>query len=136
MDEEIAGRINQEQPLPPAPKEDPSKNGTLADGSNDSNTADTSKDKADSDKATNETGLINGVESSANSAAGELDQKPIDFIEDKKPKYLEDVDTFQGPFQFNKSGTFVFNVKETKATEYVNFVKVRNSKSIIYRPWR
>ncbi|KAF9101847.1 hypothetical protein BGX29_005179 [Mortierella sp. GBA35] len=126
FDEEIANRINQEQPLPPAPKEDPTKNGTLADGDNGGNKTDTTETTGDGEKAANGTTLIEGAESSTNSTTGEeeqQDEKAVDTIEDKKPKYQEDVDIFRGPFQFNKSGTFLFNVKETKATEYVNFVK-------------
>ncbi|KAK3842872.1 MAG: hypothetical protein J3R72DRAFT_122089 [Linnemannia gamsii] len=126
FDEEIAGRINQEQPLPPAPKEDPSKNGTLADGAKDGNNTETTEGTGD--KPVDGTTLVGGAEGGTNITTGEQrqeEEKAVDTIEDTKPKYLEDVDTFRGPFQFNKSGTFVFNVKETKATEYVNFVKVR-----------
>ncbi|KAF9133910.1 hypothetical protein BGW39_008665 [Mortierella sp. 14UC] len=126
FDEEIAGRINQEQPLPPAPKEDPIKNGTLADGAKDGNNPEKTEGAGDKEKPAEGTTLVDGAEGGTNSTTGEQEQeeeRPVDTIEDKKPKYLEDVDTFRGPFQFNKSGTFVFNVKETKATEYVNFVK-------------
>ncbi|KAF8941391.1 hypothetical protein BGZ47_007392 [Haplosporangium gracile] len=123
FDEEIAGRINQEQPLPPTPK-----NETLADGIKDGNTTDKVENPDDKDKSADNTTLVEGAaEGGANSTTGEQGQeeeeKATDTIEDKKPKYQEDVDTFRGPFQFNKSGSFVFNVKETKATEYVNFVK-------------
>ncbi|KAF9294218.1 hypothetical protein BGZ88_004215 [Linnemannia elongata] len=124
FDEEIAGRINKEQPLPSAPK-----NETLHDGSKDDNSADKIENSDDKDKPADGTTLLeSGAEGGNNSTMGELGQeeeeeKVVDTIEDKKPKYQEDVDTFRGPFQFNESGTFVFNVKETKATEYVNFVK-------------
>jgi len=47
-----------------------------------------------------------------------------DTILDTRPIYMEDLDAFKGPFQFNRSGTFSFSVKETKATEQVNWVKV------------
>ncbi|KAG9072643.1 hypothetical protein KI688_000414 [Linnemannia hyalina] len=124
FDEEIAEMINKEQPLLPAPK-----NETLTDGSKDDNSTDKIENPDDKDKPANGTTLLmSGKEGGINSTIGELwqekeEEKAVDTIEDKRPKYQEDVDTFRGPFQFNESGTFVFNVKETKATEYVNFVK-------------
>jgi hypothetical protein len=105
-----------------------STNETLTDGTKDGNTTEKVESPGDKDKPADGTTLVEGgAYGSTNSTTGEQGQdeeeKVADTIEDNKPKYQEDVDTFRGIFQFNKSGTFVFNIKETKATEYVNFVK-------------
>ncbi|KAF9931398.1 hypothetical protein FBU30_010327 [Linnemannia zychae] len=124
FDEGIAERINKEQPLLPAPKDDSNNNGTVADGAN--NSTETTGNSGGNEKAENATILIDGADNNTNSTTGEKEQEDendVDTIEDKKPRYLEDVDTFRGSFQFNKSGTFVFNIKESKATEQVNFVR-------------
>ncbi|KAG0309914.1 hypothetical protein BGZ98_000002 [Dissophora globulifera] len=126
FNEEVASKVNQQFPLPPAPKpvEDETKNGTLSDGdssgeNNNNKTIPAVDNQNDSSTTTpldsdQETGRTNGTI---------VDFGPVDTIEDKRAVYLEDVDKFRGVFQFNKSGSFSFNLRETKATEHVNWVK-------------
>ncbi|KAG0004682.1 hypothetical protein BGZ79_008430 [Entomortierella chlamydospora] len=108
-DEEIASRINQELPLPAAPQNDTTTEGDT--GSKNGTTVDQDGDKKDASDDT-----------VSDEQDTEEDEAPVDTIEDKKPLYLEDVDKFRGSFQYNKSGSFSFNLRETKATEYVNWV--------------
>ncbi|KAF9437992.1 hypothetical protein BGZ76_010279 [Entomortierella beljakovae] len=116
FDEEIASNVNKEIPLPSAPQ-----NETITDGgSGGENSTETSKDEGKDNDDKESSDRENNEDKDDDN---EEDDKPIDTIEDKKAQYLEDIDKFRGPFQFNRSGSFVFNIKETKATEYVNWVK-------------
>jgi hypothetical protein len=116
FDKEIASKVDQEFPLPPAPKANDGKNETVAGINGALNGTETPT----VDKPT-----ALDPEAPTNSTKEESeDEKPADTIEDNKPKYQEDVEKFRGPFRFNESGKFVFNLKETKANEYVNWVKV------------
>ncbi|KAG0229327.1 hypothetical protein BGX31_006258, partial [Mortierella sp. GBA43] len=113
FDEEIASRVNNETELIllPTPTTDEKAPKTTTSDSTDANgTSTASPDKPVTSDAVPD-------------SAKEADDKPADTIEDNKPKYKEDVDKFRGSFRFNESGTFVFNLKETKASENVNWVK-------------
>ncbi|KAF9363654.1 hypothetical protein BGX34_003626 [Mortierella sp. NVP85] len=115
FDKEIASKIDQEFPLPPAPKANDGKNETVTGINGALNNTETPT----ADKPT-----TLDPEATANSTKEESeDEKPADTIEDNKPKYQEDVEKFRGPFRFDEPGKFVFNLKETKANEYVNWVK-------------
>lgn len=139
FDEEMASRINKELPrLRPAPKaeDDASKNRTAVgdDGGTNSTTTtlnpevgtNTTKEEGADEKPKDAMEENKPPEGGTSSTKEEgTDEKPKDTIEENYPTYLEDIEKFRGSFQFNESGTFVFNLKETKATEHVNWVKVR-----------
>ncbi|KAG0346466.1 hypothetical protein BG004_001673 [Podila humilis] len=140
-DNDITTKIDNELPLPNAPPE--SKNATETNsGIKPSSTLNTTesetetRDKQPTNGGDGEEQIMNNnnnnstqlsLDSSNNSTdigAGLLaeDEIPADTIVDKKPMYLEDVIKNRGRFDFNKSGSFVFNVRESKATELVNIV--------------
>ncbi|KAG0265163.1 hypothetical protein BG011_005375 [Mortierella polycephala] len=123
FDEDIAAKVNEELPLPPKPVGQPNsaKNGTHTD----TLTAGSDSGQSDRKGQNLESGNGSTANASTNGTAEEgQEEEPLDTIEDKKAVYLEDVANLRGSFQFNKSGSFTFNLKESKATEYVNWVKV------------
>ncbi|KAF9207067.1 hypothetical protein BGZ49_001285, partial [Haplosporangium sp. Z 27] len=109
--EDMVLSINQELPLPAAPPQ----NETVSD-------EDSAKRNGTIDDET-EKNKDKGDDKSSSEQETEEDETPVDAIVDKKAHYLEDIDKFRGSFQFNRSGSFFFNIRETKATEYVNWVK-------------
>lgn len=125
-DKDITAKIDTEQPLPPALPE--AKNGTDTDSG-------AKPDGAGSDERGKEQQEVHGSNSTVTSPGlnnetgpefGTIleEEPPLDTIIDKKPKYLEDVAKNRGLFDFNKSGSFMFNIRESKATEQVNLVSV------------
>ncbi|KAG0095149.1 hypothetical protein BGZ93_006282, partial [Podila epicladia] len=123
-DEEITARIDAELPLPPAPPE--VKNGTDTDnGVKPGGIGSDEGEKGHQGDQGNNSTIANPGDSN-NSTGIELgtlkEEPPLDTIIDKKPKYLEDVAKNRGLFDFNKSGSFMFNIRESKATEQVNLV--------------
>ncbi|KAF9301773.1 hypothetical protein BGZ74_006292 [Mortierella antarctica] len=119
-DEDITARIDNELPLPPAPPE--VKNGTdTAGGAKPDGAESDEEGKGQQGDQGNNSTIANPGDSN-NSTGVELGEPPLDTIIDKKPKYLEDVARNRGVFDFNKSGSFMFNIRESKATEQVNLV--------------
>ncbi|GJJ70926.1 transmembrane E3 ubiquitin-protein ligase [Entomortierella parvispora] len=111
FDDSLAKSIDQQ--IPPLPRwpvdgEDPKKNGTETESGN-------SGDESSVDKKPR---LEDRFRDLKDKEGGQNDT-----IEATKPQYQEDFDIFKGPFQFNRSGTFSFSVRETKATEQVNWVR-------------
>ncbi|KAG0363271.1 hypothetical protein BGZ54_008222, partial [Gamsiella multidivaricata] len=125
FDEGIAANVDQEFPLPPAPPKDETKNGTaIQDGGESIKEITASEGEGTKQGGGATTALAQEAGETNNTITGdEATETPVDTIEDKRAHFLEDVEKFRGPFQFNESGSFTFNIKETKATEYVNWVK-------------
>ncbi|KAG0202643.1 hypothetical protein BGX28_004903 [Mortierella sp. GBA30] len=123
IEEDIASSINQEFPLPNAPAEgqEPKNNDTLIE----ERQRNATQAEAETEPGTKPTpgDDSKGIDLTDALAEDEEAKTPVDTIEDNKPTYVEDVEKLRGSFQFNKSGSFVFNVRETKATEYINWVK-------------
>ncbi|KAF9584235.1 hypothetical protein BGW38_007139 [Lunasporangiospora selenospora] len=123
LDDAMNEKINQEMPmLPPIP---PPKNETETEKP--PQPTESSADLSNSNSTTPANTSTESTEENTNakesSESGTDTEKTVDQIEDKKPKYKEDVEKFRGPFSFNKSGSFVFNINEFKATDQVNWVK-------------
>lgn len=121
-DEDITARIDNELPLPPAPPEVKNGTDTAGGAKPDGAESDEGGKGQQGDQGNNST--IANPGDSNNSTGVELGEPPLDTIIDKKPKYLEDVARNRGLFDFNKSGSFMFNIRESKATEQVNLVSV------------
>ncbi|KAF9996823.1 hypothetical protein BGZ65_007599, partial [Modicella reniformis] len=117
FNEEIALKVNEEFPLKSKTDGDPSKNETLTDDNGGANSTQAAPSNTSTIIGQEGGGVTNNVTKEG------VDEKSADTIEDNMPKYLEDLDKFRGSFQFNESGTFAFNLKETKVNEYVNWVK-------------
>lgn len=121
FEESLSKSIDLEYPLPPRPieNEDSKKEGETSPEES------KSEDETTNSTITNSNSEANLDERVAVVYGDQEIEAPVDPIEDKQPHYLEDLETFRGPFQYNRSGTFSFSVKETKATEQVNWVKVK-----------
>ncbi|KFH64130.1 hypothetical protein MVEG_09955 [Podila verticillata NRRL 6337] len=123
-DKDITAMIDTELPLPPAPPE--AKNGTDTDGGaklDGVGSGEGGKEQQE-DRGNNSTIASPGSNNTTDPEPGTIvaEEPPLDTIIDKKPKYLEDVTKNRGLFDFNKSGSFMFNIRESKATEQVNLV--------------
>ncbi|KAF9183908.1 hypothetical protein BGZ51_003697 [Haplosporangium sp. Z 767] len=122
FDEDIATKVNEELPLPPRPTGQ--SNSTKNETHTDTLTAGSDSGQSGTREQNSESGNGSTTNGGTNSTTEEVqEEQPLDTIEDKKAVYLEDVAELRGSFQFNKSGSFTFNLKESKATEYVNWVK-------------
>ncbi|KAG0049353.1 hypothetical protein BGZ83_005865 [Gryganskiella cystojenkinii] len=123
FEDNLAKTIDQEFPLPPKPIEDKDskKNGTDTESGGAKTPIDDQEKDKDKEAAPVEEDKKPEPETHEQDEV--TDEPLIDTIEDKRPQYLEDVEEFRGPFQYNRTGLFSFNVKETKATEQVNWVK-------------
>lgn len=125
-DEDITAKIDSELPLPPAPLEATNGTNTNSGAKPDGTGSEEGSKGQQGDQGNNST--VANPETPNNSTGIELgtieEEPPLDTIIDKKPKYLEDVTKNRGLFDFNKSGSFMFNIRESKATEQINLVSV------------
>ncbi|KAG0330439.1 hypothetical protein BG000_011704 [Podila horticola] len=123
-DEDITAKIDSELPLPPAPSEVTNRTNTDGGAKPNGTGSEEGSKGQQGDQGNNST--VANPETPNNSTGIEQgtieEEPPLDTIIDKKPKYLEDVTKNRGLFDFNKSGSFMFNIRESKATEQINLV--------------
>ncbi|KAF9413261.1 hypothetical protein BGZ94_000783 [Podila epigama] len=115
---DVSTKIDLEYPLRHAPPKNDTETSTTGDSVSTSQAPDNGSVTPASENSNESENNNNSTITSQNE---EIDPLYVDTILDKRPQYREDVIHNRGTFDFNKSGSFMFNIRETKATEYGNW---------------